>query len=588
MIYGGTGVDTGNYAYLGYGNDANARFVYGNTSNAVSLQIGRATSYSGGGAFTPELTVNQGNVGIGTTSPVTKLHVASDGNANTKGLFLAPSTYTLGTNGGLNIWYSDAGATNSYIDSRWNSASAALNFRMETDGTPVNAMTILGSGNVGIGQTSPHARLDISSNGGTDGIVIYQQADNTETIQTYIDGHWSDRTTYAGGCCNYLLLQPDVGVVGIGTTSPGYKLDVSGDIRIASTNRLYLGSGPNASIYWDGSELQTPSSFYMAGSTNWVQNTLNVRGPLRNDSAAYLDVEGGTSGYTYFGGNVGIGVTGPGSKLTIAGSSTYGEAFQTGTLFVSNAADNRRGVDIGYDPNYEAGFMQAGKTNVAYEPLFINPSGGNVTIGTTNAQYTLTVNGTAYASGAAGALSDIRHKKNVQSLPDGALTIVEKLRPVTYEWKDPKDSGMKGTEMGFIAQEVEKVMPSMVLTQDDKEKTKGLKYNEFSALIAKAVQELKHIVDGVIADVKKLAARVDEAFTKLAAHDSEIKKLKDENEALRAAVCKLDATATFCHSLKTGKSGHPVSAPPRANNDNLPCADNDNLSSREFRRVVNR
>ena len=43
-----------------------------------------------------------------------------------------------------------------------------------------------------------------------------QDSDNTQTIQTYIDGHWGDRATYAGGCCNILKLQPDVGTVSVG------------------------------------------------------------------------------------------------------------------------------------------------------------------------------------------------------------------------------------------------------------------------------------------------------------------------------------------------------------------------------------
>lgn len=131
---------------------------------------------------------------------------------------------------------------------------------------------------------------------------------------------------------------------------------------------------------------------------------------------------------------------------------------------------------------------------------------GNVGIGTISPSYPLHVNGTAYATGAAGALSDARHKKVIAALKDGALQNVMKLRPVTFEWKEPKDDGMRGQQIGFIAQEVEEVFPTVVLTQNNAEKTKGLKYNELVAVMAKAIQELKKENDresAVVADLKK-------------------------------------------------------------------------------------
>jgi hypothetical protein len=62
---------------------------------------------------------------------------------------------------------------------------------------------------------------------------------------------------------------------------------------------------------------------------------------------------------------------------------------------------------------------------------------------------------------------------------------------VTFEWKEPVDSGMEGTQLGFIAQEVEEVLPEVVITQDNDEQTKGLKYNAFIPLLTKAIQELE-------------------------------------------------------------------------------------------------
>ncbi|HEY2010591.1 MAG TPA: tail fiber domain-containing protein [Rhizomicrobium sp.] len=126
---------------------------------------------------------------------------------------------------------------------------------------------------------------------------------------------------------------------------------------------------------------------------------------------------------------------------------------------------------------------------ISSNPFTILKSSGYVGIATISPSYPLHVNGTAYATGAAGALSDIRHKKDVASLEDGSLDDVMRLRPVSFLWRDPKDDGMKGRQMGFIAQEVEQVLPTAVLTENNAEKTKGLKYNEITAVLTKALQE---------------------------------------------------------------------------------------------------
>ena len=124
------------------------------------------------------------------------------------------------------------------------------------DTLPINAggnniMTLMKSGstgNVGIGTTSPNGKLDIyssfmpngvASNG--DGAVFAPDItmDDNFTIQTYINatigGGWAGRTTYAGGCCNNLALQPDVETVTIGgaAANSANKLSVNGTAYFA-------------------------------------------------------------------------------------------------------------------------------------------------------------------------------------------------------------------------------------------------------------------------------------------------------------------------------------------------------------------
>lgn len=86
--------------------------------------------------------------------------------------------------------------------------------------------------------------------------------------------------------------------------------------------------------------------------------------------------------------------------------------------------------------------------------------------------------------------SDIRLKKHVQNISYG-LADIEKLRPVSYQWKEQVSESQKGMQIGLIAQEVEKVIPEVVTTSNDTSATKTIAYAELVPVLIKGVQELK-------------------------------------------------------------------------------------------------
>ena len=80
------------------------------------------------------------------------------------------------------------------------------------------------------------------------------------------------------------------------------------------------------------------------------------------------------------------------------------------------------------------------------------------------------------------AFSDERLKSNIETLK-GSLEKIEQLRGVTYT-RDERDN------IGVIAQEVEKVLPEIVLTADDEMGTKSVDYSRITAVLIEAVKEL--------------------------------------------------------------------------------------------------
>jgi len=110
----------------------------------------------------------------------------------------------------------------------------------------------------------------------------------------------------------------------------------------------------------------------------------------------------------------------------------------------------------------QASFVDAG---ITFNTLALNPSGGNVTLGSVGASVyvsPLTTNGTVITSGSNGFLSvssDARLKENIHYLTDrvAALSTVMELRPATYRFIGSQDE-----RLGFIAQDVEKAIPLAV------------------------------------------------------------------------------------------------------------------------------
>ena len=120
---------------------------------------------------------------------------------------------------------------------------------------------------------------------------------------------------------------------------------------------------------------------------------------------------------------------------------------------------------------------------------------GDVGIGTDSPNYDLEVTGKIYASDSIisnvyAGTSDIRLKQDIEPTDKG-LDAVMKLNPVSYRFITNADSEKKS--YGFIAQEIEDVIPDVVGTRHDGMKV--LNYNDLISVLTKAIQEQQIIIE---------------------------------------------------------------------------------------------
>jgi hypothetical protein len=164
-------------------------------------------------------------------------------------------------------------------------------------------------------------------------------------------------------------------------------------------------------------------------------------------------------------GRVGMGTASPSTSLHVNSATA---AFNSlGQFLISDSADTNRQLRFGYDSTIEAGWIQASKVNTNFEPLLLNPNGGNVGIGTSAPTDALSVSGNASkTTGGTWAVFSDERLKNIKGSFNTGLKAVMQLQPVRYEYRSDNTLGIKsaGEHIGFGAQAVQKVIPEAVMT----------------------------------------------------------------------------------------------------------------------------
>ena len=156
----------------------------------------------------------------------------------------------------------------------------------------------------------------------------------------------------------------------------------------------------------------------------------------------------------------------------------------------------------------------------------------------------LTIQSGCY-SGSWGQCSDIRLKKNVKGI-DNALNKVLNLKGITYQWRKdefPSYNFEEGTKIGFVAQEVEEVLPELVKTESDG--IKSVAYSNMIPVLVEAIKEQQKLIDSGKDKEALLNERINLLQTQLTEQQEEInavattiRELKEKDNSLNVSEYK--------------------------------------------------
>ena len=349
------------------------------------------------------------------------------------------------------------------------------------------------------------------------------------------------------------------GQVGIGTDTPNTsaKLDVYATnkgflpprVALTATNVFepVIGlSGPTELataagllVYNTNSNGTITPGYYFWSGTAWVRLTVptdnanNVSGIVAvanggtgtttgsiTGSGALTFSAGGTNQNIYLypsgTGNVGIANPTPTDKLVVGSSIAFhdggdkviGLGWSPGsgnTIFSGYPAEIRLEpgsgrLSFGTDPTSRSEGTAAG----VLRRMTITAA-GYVGIGTENPSVKLQVNGDIVANSIAGS-SDARFKTNINPIVN-PLEKVLKLNGITFDWNTEEFSSRAFSEkrsIGFIAQEVERILPEVVETEKTTEGYKSVQYDKIVALLVEAIKEQQKQIQLLQNEIEKI------------------------------------------------------------------------------------
>ena len=474
--------DTGNYCYLDF-TKINSDFKCRIMADVANGNLGFHT----GSTYNERLSINSaGNVGIGISNPLTKLHIGNSANAfqlTIDGANAYPLAGFLigGWTGNNDVnKHTIQSSNNLHIDSSDN-GNLYMNYYSARD-----MFLCFGGGNVGIGNVNPTAKLHVSSADGyiqkwdstSSNSFLYHDSTSTEI------GTNSATDLILSAYSQKMTLQQGTGNLGIGLTNPTqmlhvYKVGKCIGLIQGTTDSAYTSTTTNNGTSYFGTDgvglmdIDTGATIVASsGAKNiYIAPGLSAKMTIRPD------------------GNVGIGLTTPSHKLDVSGKVFSNNGFYTppftssGNYYFGTEYLNYilAGMEIEHTTltgNYsQKVHFRTHHFAISNGRRMTIDENGNVGIGVINPSYQLhlSVDSAGKPNGGLWSnSSDIRIKQNVTNITKNQLfSIAKNYNTKHFKYKESYRKAHKLEDrfyFGVIANEIKEYMPCCITENELKYK----------------------------------------------------------------------------------------------------------------------
>ena len=517
----------------------------GDTNTGIFFPAADTIGFSEGGVEAARFD-SSGNLGIGTASPGGKLDVKQTTDTSLGGIYVRATNNNAAvisrlTTGNLVV-------RNGGIDSLFLDSSGNLGLGVTPSGWTSSPAFQIGPGFAAWSTAVTNAR--IFANTYYDG--AYKYVGTGRATQYEQDGYHAWYTSASGTAGNTITFTQAMtldasGNLGIGTSSPGQKLEVAGNILVNTSGNPYAeiktsGSGNNPALKltadtnswtFQGTFSNTYDDLlvmYNATTVLGVNNLGNFQlaATLTGNGHLYFtnSADGGTQGYigdakSLISGaaNSTLGVRGESGILFGIGATERARITSGGTLLVGTTTGAYTGAGcINSEVSSVNDFCFSGVNTNATNPRGLYLRNTNTTAGdyaiyfeaSAVTKFYVNGNGVIHSTNTSvQSISDARHKENVRDLDKGLVEVLA-LKPRRFDWKEGKGTGAKDVA-GFIAQEVEAVLPELVgewkESIDAKEKFKSIGMANVIPMLVKAIQEQQAIITALTARLTTLESK---------------------------------------------------------------------------------
>lgn len=448
---------------------------------------------------------------------------------------------------------SDSTATNNFTIRQPATPDGTVRIANGNSGTTTDLVTVTSAGNVGVGTTSPGAKLDVQG-----GRSYF--ASNSDAFAAYL--------RYNNSTAGVFLGSPSANAFQISNSGGGsyLNIDSSGNLGLGATPSAYNSRGFDISSFVGLSQNSAGAAVlafnnFQNAAGNYIYKTTNAAarydcGASGTSAHAWYSAASGTAGNTISftqamtldtSGNLGIGTTSPGQKLTVGANGVF--RLQTGSVtmdctptpgatdgFVWNVSAGyydwsiggtsrvriTSGGNFGLGTSTPAFKMQVAANANTYSAVFqnanaspygiyVNHNGaspnnaGNefmICWDTTAIRFRLDSNGGIENYQANNVnLSDRREKTNFAPAKSYLDTICA-IPVQTFNYADQNLEEDPGLTLGVVAQDVQAVAPELVVesnwgTKEDPKMRLSIYQTDLQYALMKCIQELKAELDSV-------------------------------------------------------------------------------------------